>query len=66
MGKKRGKCIVRADSVAQSNDEVSMAFSARLTPKGGLCCGSDSPFVIMSRARSTEAAGSDSDFIRIF
>ena len=46
----RGKIIVRADHVAQSNDEVKFRIHAQLPQQGGFCCGSDNPYVVISRA----------------
>lgn len=64
--KTRGKIIVRADSVAQSNNEVVMGMSARLATRSGFCCNSDNPYVLISRARSANVGDNDSDFIRVF
>ena len=48
----RGKIVVRGDSVAQSNDDVSFRVRANLTEsKGGCLCGSDSPYLLIQRAR---------------
>ena len=44
----RGKLIVRADSVSQSNDEVCFKLSAVITQAmGGWCCGADNPYVVI-------------------
>jgi hypothetical protein len=41
----RGKIIIRADSVAASNDEVEIKASAKLISRGGTCCRTDNPYI---------------------
>ena len=48
----RGKIIVRADSVKNSNDEVSFALTALIiATQAGWCCGADQPYLMISRSR---------------
>ena len=61
----RGKIIVRADSVAQSNHELSFRMTANIMrPMGGLCCGADNPYLLISRAREGDALANE--YIRVF
>lgn len=61
----RGKIIVRADSVAQSNHEISFKIKAKITRSmGGCLCGADNPYVLISRARSGETLANE--FIGVF
>jgi len=64
----RGKIVVRADSVAMSNDEVSFTVRAEIQGQGGWCCGMDNPYLLISRARSGEidSGVSQRDFMRVF
>ncbi len=41
----RGKIIIRADSVAASNDELEIKASAKLISRGGTCCRTDNPYL---------------------
>lgn len=54
-GKKEGngKVIVRSDPVSTCNDDLIMKISANLDSKAGCCCGSDNPFLMISRGRSS-------------
>ena len=46
----RGKLILRADSLKESNNEVEMKFSASGLPDKATClCGSNDPFCVISR-----------------
>lgn len=40
-----------------------MYVSARLVAKGGICCGADNPYLLISRARG---GGNNNDFVRVF
>ena len=62
----RGKIIVRADSVAQSNDEVSFRVRAEVTSRGGICCGGDSPYLLIQRARNADIDVQKREFMRVF
>lgn len=43
----RGKIVVRADSVAMSNDEVTFRVRAEIQGQGGWCCGMDNPYLLI-------------------
>ena len=61
----RGKIIVRADSVKNSNDEVSFSLAAIITARqGGMCCGADNPYVLISRSRGGDM--SQTEFVNVF
>ena len=62
----RGKIVVRADSVAQSNDDIQFRARATLNEsKGGCLCGSDNPYLLIQRARQADSAARGGDFIRV-
>lgn len=61
----RGKIIVRADSVAQSNHEISFSMKANITRRmGGCLCGADNPYLLISRARAGETLANE--YIRVY
>lgn len=64
----RGKIVVRADSVAQSNDEVTFRVRAEIQSQGGFCCGADNPYLLIQRSRGgdSDMAASHRDFMRVF
>lgn len=41
----RGKIIIRAESVAASNDELELRVSAKLFTRGKACCRTDNPYL---------------------
>jgi hypothetical protein len=61
----RGKIIIRADSVKNSNDEISFNLDAIITSRqGGCCCGADNPYVLVSRSRGGDQ--SQVEFVHVF